>query len=399
MNTSSPSLSSQIFDRKLARTAIDRIKSTLKKFNCVAGISAFRIAFHDTYHVQGQQSGETDLLTAMLGVVNLNDIQALALVVDESLSWSQVLERRKALAERLFDFIRQHATKVSFLVPDNLLTQCVYLVELVQPLAIVEDKFAANFQDIAQAKDEGRLVEVFHDVYQQLVGRAAPEQKYVYRAIALHFLADEENLPTFIRSSAAWEMLILEVGTVATYWINTGEPAKTWRGIMALSGMHQIGEIYAGHQLAQSLFFKAHAPRIDKQLALEVVELTFEQYRQRRVEGPVFVHGDSEFDLYRNYNTIVGESIRTSDEPAEVDRLTRNLVSILLEAAEKRMIGFAACALCILTPDFSPLHGVDPENERLHALRHKISTFPDTEAWCREQANTPLIKSLQARFY
>ncbi len=35
---------------------------------------------------------------------------------------------------------------------------------------------------------------------------------------------------------------------------------------MAQSGMHQFGEIYAGHQLAQSLSFRADAPRIDKQL-------------------------------------------------------------------------------------------------------------------------------------
>jgi len=95
----------------------------------------------------------------------------------------------------------------------------------------------------------------------------------------------------------------------------------------------------------------------------------------------------------------VGEAIRNSDDLAEVDRLTRNLVSVLLEAAEKCMATFDACALCILTPDFLPLHGVDPENERLHALRHKISAFPDTESWCRELAATPQIKSLQARFY
>ncbi|HHC1098040.1 TPA: hypothetical protein ACN7UK_001161 [Klebsiella pneumoniae] len=34
-----------------------------------------------------------------------------------------------------------------------------------------------------------------------------------------------------VRSSPAWELLILEVGTIATRWINTGEPIKTWRGI------------------------------------------------------------------------------------------------------------------------------------------------------------------------
>ena len=126
--------------------------------------------------------------------------------------------------------------------------------------------------------------------------------------------------------------------------------------------------------------------------------MTFEQYRQRRAQVPVFARGDSETDLYRNYNTIVGEAIRNSDDPVEVDRLTRNLVTIQLEGAEKRMEGFAACALCILTPDFLPLHSVDPENERLHELRHKISAFPDTEAWCCELATTPQIKSLKARF-
>lgn len=61
---------------------------------------------------------------------------------------------------------------------------------------------------------------------------------------------------------------------------------------MALSGMFRLGEIYAGHQIAQSLFYNL----IDKQLALEVIEMTFEQYRQRRAQRPVFTHGDSETD-------------------------------------------------------------------------------------------------------
>ncbi|RDL15617.1 hypothetical protein [Serratia fonticola] len=398
MNTAKP-LSTQTVDSKLAREVIGRLKSALKNYPCVSVIESFRHAFHDTYHVQGQQSGYTDLLTAMLGVERLDEIAPLALVVDEGLSWSEVLERRKDQAERLVGFFKRHAAETGFLVPENILTQCLHLVELVQPLAIAQDKLAANFHYIAQVKAEGRLADVFHDVYRELVNNDAPEQKHVYQAIALHHLADEESLPASIRTSGAWEMLVLEVGTVATDWINSEEPVKIWRGIMALSGIHQLGEIYAGHQLAQSLFFKADAPRIDKQLALEVIELTFEQYLQRRPYGPVFACANSEPDLYCNYNTIVGEGIRNSDEPAEIDRLTRNLVTVQLEAAEKWIEGFAACVLCILTPDFTPLHGVDPENERLHALRRKISLFPDTEAWCQEQAGSPRVKSLQSRFY
>lgn len=400
MNTTSNSkaLSSQTVDRKLAREATERLKSALKNFPCVSAIESFRQAFHDTCHVQGQQSGYADLLTAMLGVKRLDEVTPLALVVDEGLSWSQVIERRKDQANRLLVFIKRHAAETGFLVPDNILTQCLRLVELVQPLAIAENKFAANFHYIAQVKAEGRLADVFHDVYRELVINDAPEQKHVYQAIALHHLADEESLPASIRTSGAWEMLVLEVGTVATRWINSEEPVKTWRGIMALSGIHQLGEIYAGHQLAQSLFFKADTPRIDKQLALEVIELTFEQYRQRRPYGPVFACANSEPDLYRNYNTIVGEGIRNSDEPAEIDRLTRNLVTVQLEAAEKQIEGFAACVLCILTPDFIHLPS-DPENERLHALRRKISLFPSTETWCQEQAESPRVKSLQSRFY
>ncbi|MFT2793972.1 hypothetical protein ACMV5I_28725 [Serratia sp. T13T92] len=401
MNTTSNSkaLSSQTVDRKLAREATERLKSALKNFPCVSAIESFRQAFHDTYHVQGQQSGYTDLLTAMLGVERLDEVTPLALVVDEGLSWNLVRDRRKVQADRLDVFIKRHAVETGFLAPDNLLVQCQYLVELVQPLTIAEDKYAANFHYIDQAKSEGRLAEVFRDVYEGLFANEVPEQKFVYQAIALRLLADEESLPASIRTSGAWEMLVLEVGIVATRWINSEEPVKTWRGIMALSGIHQLGEIYAGHQLAQSLFFKADAPRIDKQLALEVIELTFEQYLQRRPYGPVFSSEGSEPELYRCYNTIVGEGIRNSDEPAEIDRLTRNLVTVQLEAAEKRIEGFAACVLCILTPDFTPLHGVDPENERLHALRRKISLFPKTEAWCQEQAKSPRVKSLQSRFY
>jgi len=114
----------------------------------------------------------------------------------------------------------------------------------------------------------------------------------VYRAIALHFLAQEDSLMVKVRSSPAWELLILEVGTIATRWINTGEPIKTWRGIMALSGMFRLGEIYAGNQLAQSLFYKADTTRIDKQLALEVIE--FSQLLSALVSFLVYAVGNED---------------------------------------------------------------------------------------------------------
>ncbi|MCL7653834.1 hypothetical protein M8371_32955, partial [Klebsiella pneumoniae] len=79
-------------------------------------------------------------------------------------------------------------------------------------------------------------------------------------------------------------------------------------------------------------------------------EIPFDQYRKGRVKGTVFAHGDSETDLYRNYNTIVGEAIRNSDDLAEVDRLTRNLVSVLLEAAENGQATVDALSLGYRTP-------------------------------------------------
>ncbi|MEZ2604129.1 hypothetical protein [Kluyvera intermedia] len=151
--------------------------------------------------------GETDLLTAMLGVKKLNDIPALALVVDEGLPFGQVVERRKAMADSLSEFIKHNAPKAHFRVPDNLLTQCLYLIELVQPLAIAEDKYAANYHEMAQAKGEGRLVEEFHHVFIHLIGRENPEQKYVYRAIALHLLVEDNSLTANLRSlpaGASW---------------------------------------------------------------------------------------------------------------------------------------------------------------------------------------------------
>lgn len=114
----------------------------------------------------------------------------------------------------------------------------------------------------------------------------------MYRAIALHFLAQEDSLMVKVRSSPAWELLILEVGTIATRWINTVEPIKTWRGIMALSGMFRLGEIYAGNQLAQSLFYKADTTRIDKQLALEVIE--FSQLLSALVSFLVYAVGNED---------------------------------------------------------------------------------------------------------
>ncbi|SXJ05528.1 Uncharacterised protein [Klebsiella pneumoniae] len=102
----------------------------------------------------------------------------------------------------------------------------------------------------------------------------------------------KDSLMVKVRSSPAWELLILEVGTIATRWINTGEPIKTWRGIMALSGMFRLGEIYAGNQLAQSLFYKADTTRIDKQLALEVIE--FSQLLSALVSFLVYAVGNED---------------------------------------------------------------------------------------------------------
>lgn len=402
MKTSSCTLNSvtgTVFNSKLAKQSIDRLKYALKKFDCVADIEVFRNAFHDKFHTVSQQPGYADLLAAMLCSDKLAGIERLALIVDENLPWGQVIQRRKSQAEALSQFIRLHTPALAIPIPKNLLLQCMHLVDLVQPLAIAEDKYAANFHDIEKAKAEGRLPAKFHEVYENLVINKELRQAYVYQALALHFLADEVSLTRAIWRSRAWEILILEVGTVATRWVNTGEPAKTWRGIIALSAMSQMGEVYAGHQLAQSLFFKADAPRIDKRLALDIIEQTFEQYMQRRNHEPVFACPMSEIDLFRNYNTIVSEAIRNCDESEEIFRLTQNLLTVLLEGAERKMEGFAACVLCILTPDFLPLQNVDPENERLFSLRHKISGYPTAEAYCRQLADTTQVKRFQARFY
>ncbi|MCA6939909.1 hypothetical protein LF927_01720 [Pectobacterium polaris] len=399
MTTSSCSISpisKAVFTLELAKKSAMRLKSALRNFDCVAEIEAFRNIFHDKFHVVGQQLGYTDLLTAIFGVNKLNEIEAQALIVDEALPWKQVIQRRKDQAEALEQFIRLHAPVLAFSVPENLLVQCMYLVDLVQPLAVAEDKYAANFHEVAQAKEEGRLIEKALEVYENLVINPDPKQADVYQAIALHFLEDDP----VIRSSPRWEMLLLEVGTIATDWINTGEPVKTWRGILALSAMSKLGEVYAGMQVAQSLFHKADIPRIDKRLALDIIEEVFEHYRQRRKNGPVFAAPGSEGELFQNYNTIVGEAIRNSDEPEEISRLTQNLLTVLLEGAEMRMPGFAACALCILTPGFPPLHDTDdPENDRLFALRHKISGFPAAEAYCHQLSETAQVKRLQKRFY
>jgi hypothetical protein len=56
--------------------------------------------------------------------------------------------------------------------------------------------------------------------------------------------------------------------------------------------MFRLGEIYAGNQLAQSLFYKADTTRIDKQLALEVIE--FSQLLSALVSFLVYAVGNED---------------------------------------------------------------------------------------------------------
>ena len=79
-----------------------------------------------------------------------------------------MLERHKTQDGKLVAFIKRYATETGFLAPDNLLTQCLHLVALVQPLVFAKEKFAANFHYIAQGKTEGRLSEVFLGVCRDL---------------------------------------------------------------------------------------------------------------------------------------------------------------------------------------------------------------------------------------
>ncbi len=378
------SIDTVYLSQKSVKESTARIKKVLGNFDVLADIEKFREAFHRKKHKVSEQKGYKDLLSAMLGLGDLQRIEDQDILIDDCLAWGEVIARRTKQAESLHKFITLHSSNLCILLPTNLSVQCMLLVQLVQPSASAEDKYIASALEIAKSNKDGLLGRKFDDVYNNLIVHERDHQADVYQALAVLGITSRVAEFCFdVCRAHQREDLQNKVGTIATRWINSEEPAKTWKGIIALSAMTQMGDLYAAVQLARSLFHKVPPHRREPGIALTLIEETFQSYVERRAVGPVFACSESEIELFQCHATIVIDAIRNCSEPEELLRLTKALFSSALEGAEKRMEGFPALVFCILLPDLPLLNDVDSVNDDLIALRKKkISNYPEVESYC-----------------
>ncbi|TVL47439.1 hypothetical protein [Shewanella algae] len=395
---SSHPFANSFFDKKLIQQAINRTKSA-RLVSAVSGIEKFREQYQYIKHT----SGKNDLLCAMLGVSRITHIEVKKLPVDERLCWGDVLKRRREQAKNLQLFIEKNSHELGYEVPVDLAEQCDIYVKLVQPTAIAYDKYLQAYFEVEEAKLRGELPLIFESLWTKVIDNPEVTQSDAYKVIALHRLADEYSITPDIFFSNRWLIIREELGIIAARWINSGTPVKSWQGIGLLQALWDMGIIYAGCQLAQSLFHKAGDFRRDEATALKVIIKTFAQYKDTRQYGPVFTEKNTENELFRCYNTIVLKGLQDEGDPKKSYQLTQSLVNVLTEGAEKRFEGFAAALLCIVTPEFQPLSehsdGIDLHANKVYfSLRDKLSRHEKIESFLRDLAKSNNIKKFQSRF-
>ncbi|EMM9644004.1 hypothetical protein AB6F64_22285 [Providencia hangzhouensis] len=390
---SSHPFANSFFDKNLIQQAINRTK-TARLVSSVSGIEKFREKFQHTKHT----SGKNDLLCAMLGVSKISHIEVKKLPVDERLCWGDVLKRRQEQAENLQSFIEKNSHELGYEVPIDLAEQCNIFVNLTQPTAVARDKYLQIHCEIEEAKLRGELSSIFESMWSRVMNNPEATQADAYRVIALHRLADENSIAPDIFHSSRWLIIREELGIIAAQWINSGTPVKSWQGIALLQALWEMGIIYAGSQLAQSLFHKAGDFRRDEKTALKVIIKTFEQYKNARQYGPVFTVKDTENEVFCCYNTIVLKGLQNESDPEKLHQLTCGLIDVLTDGAEKRFDGFASALLCLVTPKFPPLSDTsDAANKAYFALREKLSHHEKIESFLLDLAKSNTIKKLQSR--
>ncbi|MEQ2024852.1 hypothetical protein ABLB84_03520 [Xenorhabdus szentirmaii] len=394
---SSHPFANSFLDKKLIQQAINRTKSA-RVVSAVSEIEKFRVQYQYIKHT----SGKNDLLCAMLGVSKITHIEVKKLPVDERLCWGDVLKRRQEQTKNLQSFIEKNSHELGYEVPVDLAEQCGIFVNLTQPTAVARDKYLQIHCEVEEAKLRGELPSIFEYVWSRVMNNPEATQADAYKVIALHRLADENSITPDIFHSSRWLIIREELGIIAAQWINSGTPVKSWQGIVLLQALWDMGIIYAGSQLAQSLFHKAGDFRRDEKTALKVIIKTFEQYNDARQYGPVFTAKDTENELFRCYNTIVLKGLQNESNPEKLHQLTRGLVDVLTEGAEKRFEGFSSALLCLITPKFPPLSdtsdGIDlSANKAYFSLREKLSHHEKIESFLLELAKSNNIRKFQSR--
>jgi len=384
-------------DKSLIQEVIKRTKSA-REVSAVSGIEKFREKYQHINHT----SGKNDLICAMLGVSKVTHIEVKKLPVDERLCWGDVLKRRQDQAKNLRLFIEKNADEIGYEIPIDLVEQCNVFVNFIQPTAIAHDKYLQTYLKVENAKLTGELPSIFESLWVNIMGNPEVTQADAYKVIALHRIADEKSITPDIFFSTRWLIIREELGIIAARWINSGSPVKSWQGIGLLQALWDMGIIYAGSQLAQSLFHKSGEFRRDESTALKVIIKTFEQYKDARQYRQVFTSIATENELFRCYNTIVLKALQDELESEKLYQLTKSLVDVLIEGAEKRFEGFSSALLCILTPDLKILSD-DSDGTDLHAnkayfsLREKLSRHEKIELYLRNLANSNNIIKFQSR--
>lgn len=392
----------RLFDAVVQNSSEKRLRALLK-----AGYARFSIvsefeqrlgkAEHDQRKAEDKTSKKVlpatkSIVAATQGCERFNDLTSLEIPVDEHLGVNELEQRRARQAALLSAFISQKSPDLG-LAPISCVDEiCCEFIDMWQPTARTYDELAQTIHRALRAKIAGELPDWFQRVAPQLEDASWSSEilpkAVVYEALALLKVGDAASLTPAIWYNPAWLVMRENLGIAATALANTSEFAKTSRATSIFQLLWESGIIYAGIQLARMHHDLLASNRINLKRAEQVIDQVFHQYEISPDRSVVFTTSDSHAELFQTYNTIKIDALRRAEDPAQVLRLTQEILAAGTYAANLGFEGFAACVMSILAPDLPELHGQG--NEEIFALRVKISRYPEAEAFCRHSAELAL---------
>ena len=335
------------------------------------------------------------IMAATLGCERFSELHRQALTVDEHLGGTELDQRLAHQASLLCAFISKNSSALGLVVPPSLHDLCTDFIDMWQPTACTPDELTQTIHRALQAKAAEELPDWFARHARPLESACWNEdlllpKTVVYEALAMLKVADRESMTPAIWNTMAWHQMRENLGIAANRLANTEEFSKTIRAVKILELLWESGIIYAGLQVAQMYHHVLTPNRLSLERAEKVIDKVFVQYLTSPNFPQVFTTSESEAALFVTYNVVKIDTLRGSEDPDQILRLTQQIIEAAMHASGRGFKEFGVCAMSILTPWLPELQ--NEGNEGLFALREKISRYPKAEAYCEFVAELVLAK-------
>lgn len=397
----------QLFDSEVLINSEKRLRVLLEAdFPKFHFLTEFERKLREKGHDQRKTTGRAGkkalpvtktIVATTLGLEFFKVLPSLAIPVDEHLNGFELDQRRAEQASQLSAFISEKALSLGLVTVPSENALCREFIEMWQPTARTYDKLAETLHRASQAKHAGELPVWFKRLAPQLEAASyrlevLPEI-VVYEALALLKFADETSLTPTIWNTPAWPAMREHLGIAVIELTDTHEFSGTNRAVNILQLLWESGNLYAGIQLAWTHHGSISSNPISLRKAEEVIDQVFSAYETSPNPTGIFPTAMSHAELFQTYNTIKIDALRNAQDPSRILQLTREIIAAGTYAARLGFEGFAACVMSILAPWLPELQGQG--NEEIFALREKISTYPEAEAFCRHSAELALANRKQ----